>query len=151
MITQLDVPIYNANILFLIETTAEEFSAFMDNKTNKDKMTDNEVMLVMKDIADISYGGFTMSLDAGGYVVFMRECHRAFYYVHEIYHVCDRILKQRGVEHTLDDEAYAYLVGWLVEEYLAIIEEHKAEIRKNKKKKTTPKTKRHEQRKKKTT
>lgn len=43
MIRQLDAPIYEANILFLIETTGEEWAAFCDNKINKGRLTDDEI------------------------------------------------------------------------------------------------------------
>ena len=43
MIRQLDVPIYDTNVLFLLETTGEEFTKFLDNEKNKQKITENEL------------------------------------------------------------------------------------------------------------
>lgn len=118
MIQQLDVPIFGDNILFLVETTKEEWGNFVDNPTNKDKLTDDEIQNVIDDIANVvGVGGTTTILDKGGHLVYIRDANRLFYSMHEIYHVADRILKSRGIVHDEDDEIYAYMVGWLSEEY----------------------------------
>ena len=43
MIRQLDVPIYDTNVLFLLETTGEEFSEFLDNEENKQRIGDETI------------------------------------------------------------------------------------------------------------
>ena len=63
-------------------------------------------------------GGTTIRLDNGGYVMVLRDFYKVNYYTHELYHLADRILRDRSVEHTSDDEAYAYLIGWLNEQYV---------------------------------
>lgn len=125
MIRELYVPIYGATILFMIETTDVEIDEFLRKDTNKSKFTNKEINSIVFDIADTKgVAGTTMTLDKGGeYVVFIRDAHFAYYSMHELYHVADRILKHRGVEHTDDDEAYAYMVGWLAQEYKEMLKE----------------------------
>lgn len=43
MIRQLDIPIYDANVLFLLDVTGEEFAEFLDNKVNKSKINESEI------------------------------------------------------------------------------------------------------------
>lgn len=68
MIRQLDVPIYEANVLFLLETTSEEWAAFCDNKISKDRLTDDEIKYFFNEIETNDYAGTTSSLNGGGYV-----------------------------------------------------------------------------------
>ena len=50
MIRQLDVPIYDTNVLFLLEPTGEEFAKFLDNEKNKQKIGDeNNGYLIVPD------------------------------------------------------------------------------------------------------
>lgn len=123
MIRQLDVPIYEANVLFLLETTGEEWAIFCDNEINKGKLTDDEIKYFFNEIATDNYGGTTSSLDGGGYVVLIKQAHNPFCFTHELYHCVDKILKERGVEHSDNDEAYAYMVGWINEQYHKILKE----------------------------
>ena len=124
MIRQLDIPIYGANVLFLIEPSGEEWAGFCDNEKNKVKLTEEEIKLVFNEIASDKWSGTTIRLDKGGYVFLIKGAHNPCYFAHELYHVADRILKDRGVEHTDDDEAYAYMVGWLNEQYHIILQEY---------------------------
>ena len=123
MIRQLDVPIYEANVLFLLETTGEEWAIFCDNEINKGKLTDDEIKYFFNEIATDDYAGTTSSLDGGGYVVLIKQAHKPFCFTHELYHCVDKILKERGVEHSDNDEAYAYMVGWINEQYHKILKE----------------------------
>ena len=43
MIRQLDVPIYDTNVLFLLDVTGEEFAEFLDNEQNKSRITEEEI------------------------------------------------------------------------------------------------------------
>jgi len=51
---------------------------------------------------------------------------------HEIYHIVNRILMDRGIQHTYDDEPYAYLVGWLTNMYYNTLDELKKDDNENK-------------------
>ena len=77
--------------------------------------------LIFHDIKDYYkndlVSGVTMTLDKGGYVILIKDIKNKSFFPHEIYHACDRILKDREIEHTELDEAYAYLLGWIFEQY----------------------------------
>jgi len=127
MIRQLDVPIYEANVLFLLETTAEEWAEFCDNEINKEKLTEEEIKGVFDDIANKKYGGTTFRFDCGNYGVLIEDANLVTYYLHELYHCVNCILQDRGVEHHGEDEPYAYLIGWIGEQYEQILKEFNKE------------------------
>lgn len=43
MIRQLDVPIYDTNVLFLLDVTGEEFAEFLDNEQNKSRIPEDKI------------------------------------------------------------------------------------------------------------
>lgn len=79
--------------------------------------------IFFNEIETNDYAGTTSSLNGGGYVVLIKHAHNPSCFTHELYHCVDRILKERGVEHSDDDEAYAYMVGWINEQYHKILKE----------------------------
>lgn len=128
MIRQLDVPIYDTNVLFLLETTGEEWAEFCSKKANKEKLHEEEIKEVSDEVLNDAWGGSVVTLlNNGGYVTIIKDANYPTYYLHELYHTADRILKDRGVEHTEDDEAYAYMVGWLGQQYCDILAEFNRE------------------------
>ena len=72
MIRQLDVPIYDTNVLFLLEPTGEEWAHFCDNEINKEKLTEEEIKYVFGEIADKKIGGSTYRFDCGNYMVLIK-------------------------------------------------------------------------------
>lgn len=44
-------------------------------------------------------------------------------YTHELFHIADKILKDRGVEYTENNEALAYMIGWINKQYSYILKE----------------------------
>lgn len=123
MIRQLDIPIYDANVLFLLDVKGEEFAEFLDNEKNKSKLTKEEIKSIFDDIANDKYGGTTFTLDCGGYVSLIKKADDVRNYSHELFHIADQILKDRGVEYTENNEALAYLIGWLNTQYRCILQE----------------------------
>lgn len=116
MIFNIEVPIYNRDIAFLVEVTPEEFDRFYyDNVT---KITDEEYKGIMMDIKDKkSVGGATWHLDSEYMLVYLSKGNSDLFVPHEIFHVCNKILCAAGVNHDEDAEPWAYLIGWLTNEY----------------------------------
>lgn len=116
MITNIEVPIYGRNILFLVEVTPEEFDrCYYDNTT---RITDEEYKGIRKDILDKKkVGGSTWWLDSGMPVVYLSNGGSDIFVPHEIFHVCNKILWAAGVNHDEGAEPWAYLIGWLTNEY----------------------------------
>ena len=50
MIRRLDIPIYDTNVLFLLDVTGEEFAEFIDNEQNKSRITEEEIKSIFDDI-----------------------------------------------------------------------------------------------------
>ncbi len=116
MIENIVVPIYGRDIAFLAEVTLEEFDRFYyDNAT---KITDDEYHKIRKDIQDEkNVGGVTWWLDSGLALIYLRDGKSDLIVPHEIFHVCNKILYAAGVNHDADAEPWAYLIGWLTNEY----------------------------------
>ena len=124
MIRQLDVPIYDTNVLFLLETTKEEFSEFLDNEKNKQRIGDETIKEIFDDIADERWGGTVWRVDNNSaYICLIKEANKVSYNTHELFHLADSILKDRGVEYTENNEALAYMVGWINEQYDYMLDE----------------------------
>lgn len=124
MIRQLDVPIYDTNVLFLLETTAEEFAEFLDNEKNKQRIVDETIKGIFDDIADERWGGTVWRVDNNSaYICLIKKANEVYYNTHELFHLADSILKDRGVEYTENNEALAYMVGWINEQYSFMLEE----------------------------
>ena len=118
MIFQLDIPIYNTNVLFVINPTKDEMDEFLNIENNKEKLTEEEFTALFKELDDERYGGYTTALDKGGYLVLMKEGYKDFtIFIHEIFHVANLILFDREVEYSRTFESLAYLLGWMAQQY----------------------------------
>ena len=114
MIETIKVPMYERDIAFLVEITPEEFDRFYyDNAT---KITDEEYRLIRKDVSNEN-GGVTWRLDSELMLVYLSDGRSDVMVPHEIFHVCNKILCAAGVNHDADAEPWAYMIGWLTNEY----------------------------------
>ena len=127
MIRQLDIPIYDTNVLFLLDVTGEEFAEFLDNEQNKSRITEEEIKSIFDDIKDDKWEGTLFPLDCGAYISLIKNAKDERCYTHELFHVADTILKDRGVEYTQNNEALAYMVGWINKQYSYILKEFNEE------------------------
>lgn len=111
----------------MLETTGEEWAHFCDNEVNKEKLTEEEIKYVFGEIVDKKIGGSTYRFDCGSYMVLIKDPNLITYYLHELYHCVNCILQDRGVEHHGEDEPYAYLIGWMSEQYSYLLKEFNKE------------------------
>lgn len=116
MIDAIDVDIYGRRVAFLVEVTPEEFDRFYyDNVT---RITDEEYRDIREEILNVKYvRGDTCTLDSGLYLVYLRNGRSDECVSHEIFHVCNCILYDAGVTYDRAAEPWAYLVGWMTDEY----------------------------------
>jgi hypothetical protein len=116
MIESIKVPMYERDIAFLVEITPEEFDRFYyDNAT---KITDEEYRQIRRDISEkTGVGGVTWRLDSELMLVYLSNGRSDVMVPHEIFHVCNKILCAAGVNHDADAEPWAYMIGWLTNEY----------------------------------
>ena len=118
MIKSLDIPIYNTNILFLVETTLEELEDFY--KEHKDGFTDEEYEDAKQEIKSDDFSGYVNNLTYRGYICYIKE-NKVKYYDHELCHCATRILRDRNIGVDDNDEPLAYLKAWITEKYLELI------------------------------
>lgn len=125
MIFQLDIPIYNTDVLFVIEPTKEEMDEFLGSEKNRNRLTDEELTTLFKEL-DGEYMGYTTKLDKGGYLLLLKDSKDPLYYVHELFHLANCILWDRDVELTRTGEAYAYFVAWIADQYIDYVFSNKS-------------------------
>lgn len=122
MIDKIDVPIYNTSVALLVEVTESEIKDFYED--NLDKLTYDEYKQLLDDLDNEGIEGTTMRCDKGGYTIYLRNGKSDNYVAHEIFHVCNRILIDRGVQIDDSAEPWAYLIGWFTDEYYRRYWEH---------------------------
>lgn len=118
MIETIDIDIYLNCVVFAVGIDEKEFDDFYYR--NATRITDEEYKLIRNDIADKnSCNGLTVLLDCGNVFVFIRrgQERKDLTVSHEIFHAVHRVLKRAGVEIGEDGESYAYLIGWITNEY----------------------------------
>ena len=64
MIHYLDVPVYKTNVVFLVETTEDEWRQYYEEDTSY--LTENDYLSVSDDINNIDNGGGTTTTTDGG-------------------------------------------------------------------------------------
>lgn len=123
MINVVDVDMYHVSVTFLIESDIHEFNMlYYDNAS---KITDEEYRYMLEDIKNPERcNGFTIALDSGAIMVFIRHAYLEEDVAHEIFHAANRILYKRGFELDEGGEAWAYLIGYLTRKYYESIEEY---------------------------
>ena len=122
MIYQLDIDLIRANVIFLIEPTLAEFDRlYYDNVT---RITDAEYKDIREEIENPELSdGYTRLLNCGTAIVYLRHKYAEGSFTHEIIHAAYKLLKVRGFD--LDDEeAWAYLGGYLTEKYYDFMREN---------------------------
>lgn len=120
MIKILELPIYKTTIIMMAESKPREWEEFYH--LYEDKLTEDDFKDILHDIqSPTECNGFTRSLDKGDYAFYVRFKNRVGDIAHEIFHVSNKILCSRGVYHEADGEAWAYLIGYITEEFYSMI------------------------------
>jgi hypothetical protein len=118
MIEFINIDIYLNCIVVAAGIDVKEFDKlYYDNVT---KFTNEEYEEIRRDIAnENSCNGETVLLENGNIFVFIRKGHEReeLYVIHELFHAVNKLLCRAGVNHDADAEPWAYLMGWLANEY----------------------------------
>ena len=118
MIEFINIDIYLNCIVVAAGVDVKEFDKlYYDNVT---KFTNEEYEEIRRDIAnENSCNGETVLLENGNIFVFIRKGHEReeLYIIHELFHAVNKLLCRAGVNHDADAEPWAYLMGWLSNEY----------------------------------
>ena len=121
MTIQLEVPIYRCNVAFFLETSVEDFKDFY--KDNKDRIDEDDFKRIKEDIEseDVAGAVWTCGVD---YICFIRNMKKKGHIDHELYHLTNTILTDRGVDHTRNDEPFAYFNEYLHDEFRNIVKNY---------------------------
>lgn len=121
----LNIPIYNTSVCCFIGGTKEDFELLY--KDNKNKFNKEEYDCIIKDLENNSYAGFVSCINDCSYFLCIKEEYIKNYNVviHELFHLTNHILWDRDVDIDKKGEAYAYLIGWLSEQYFNIVDNEK--------------------------
>lgn len=121
MIIALDIPIYRCDVVFFMEPSIEEFKEFY--KKNKDNIDEEDFKDILKDLEDKDVAGAVWTCGVN-YICYIKNMKKKGHIDHELYHLTNTILTDRGVEHTRNDEPFAYFNEYLHDEFRSIIKEH---------------------------
>lgn len=125
MIISLEIPIYHCDVAFFLETTVDELGVFFNK--NKKILDEEDYRLLRRDIEDTKKTGGAVYTFGVNYIMYVRNIKEKGHCAHELYHLTNTILSQRGVEHTETDEPYAYLNEWLHDEFEEVLKQFKEE------------------------
>lgn len=117
MIKGFSLDIYDSDIAFAWDTSEKELTAYF-NKVNTPK---EYVKLFLNDYNEASTDALTIGYSGGKYLftVFKNKPTQKVI-AHEIYHIAYNVLKPRQID---DEEAWAYLIGYLTEEFFNLYNE----------------------------
>ena len=122
MVETINIEIYCTSVCFCIGIDEKAFDELY--KDNKNKFDDDLYKECYNDIKDENAcDGFTSTMKDGSYMVYIRKGFENNYriVIHELFHLTNRILCDRRVYHEDTAEAWAYVIGWLSEQYFNII------------------------------
>lgn len=118
----INVDVYQTSVCICVGLDIKGLDDLKEDNPNK---FDDEIYKQMKDdITNVdSCDGFASTLKDGSYLMYIREDHEADYRVviHELFHITNKILFDRGVYWEENAEPWAYLIGYLAESYFNII------------------------------
>ena len=135
MIIALGVPIYRCDVAFFLETTIEELNTFYNK--NKKNLDEEDYRLLRKDIEDTKKTGGAVYTFGINYIMYVRNTKEKGHCDHELWHLTNSILNDRGIEHTTTDEPYAYLNEWLHDEFRNILKDFNKEKTNEKSRRTS--------------
>lgn len=121
MIVTLGIPVYRCDVAFFMEPGIEEFKEFY--KKNKNNMDEEAFRDILKDLEDKDVAGAVWTCGVN-YICCIKSMKKKGHIDHELYHLTNVILTDRGVEHTRNDESFAYFNEYLHDEFRSIIKEY---------------------------
>ena len=121
MIISMAIPIYRCDVAFFLETDVKELDDFY--KRNKHNLDDEDYKLLKKDIEDRKKCGGACYTFGVNYIVYIRDTKKQGHCDHELWHLTNSILTDRGVEHSDLDEPFAYLNEYLHDEFREVLKQ----------------------------
>lgn len=127
MIISSSIPIYRCDVAYMLESTIDELDEFYEkNKHNMDKDDYNTIKEDIKSTNTVAGAVYTCGVN---YIVYIRNTKEKGHIDHELWHLTNSVLFDRGVEHTKCDEPYAYLNEFLHDEFRDILKQYKKALK----------------------
>ena len=127
MIISSRVPIYRCDVAYFLETTVKELDEFYS--MNKDNMDKDDYDAIKEDIQKENEVGGAVYTCGVNYIIYIRNIKEKGHIDHELWHLTNSILIDRGVEHTRNDEPYAYLNEYLHDDFRDIVKQYKKALK----------------------
>ena len=115
MIKGFSLDIYDSDIAFAWDTSEKELTAYF----SKTKAPTDYLNVFWEEYKSGDTGALTTGYSNSLMTVFKNKPTQKVI-AHEIYHIAYNVLKPREIE---DEEAWAYLIGYLTEEFYDLYEE----------------------------
>ena len=122
MIQIVDVLLYRCSVVFLIGTTKEEWKKFFEKE--KPKVTEADYVNVIDELDSGSLGAL-LGTEGGDYICYISDPTNQGLCVHEIFHAAHSILWDRLYRGDEGSEPTAYLIEFLYNQFLAILNNRK--------------------------
>lgn len=110
----LDIELYRCSVVFLVETTLEEWSYWY--RKHKKQISESDNNAVIQEY-DLSTPGFCINTDGNDYVLMVSDRNNIGLVAHEIFHAANMILSDRGYKYDGIDEPIAYLIEFLTSQF----------------------------------
>ena len=108
MIKGFSIDIYGCQVAFGWDTNQKEIDAFLDQCAPTDACNEGVKTYLETEMA----GALTITVDPINILTLFKDAPTENMVAHEVYHIACRVLQPRGIE---DEEAWAYLIGYLTE------------------------------------
>ena len=123
MITGFSIDIYDCDLSFAIDTNEKELNQFFDQIGLPEEGRQAYYDEFSKD-PSMKIEALTCDFGTPNYLIVFNSDPSPKAVAHEIFHAAYRILNPRGIE---DEEAYAYLIGYITETFYQVKAEYDAE------------------------
>ena len=135
MIISSSIPIYRCDVAYFLESTVEELDEFY--KKNRHNMDKDDYDTIKENIEKVNEVGGAVYTCGVNYIVYIRNTNKKGHIDHELWHLTNSVLMDRGVEHTKCDEPYAYLNEYLHDEFRDILRQFKKALKDEKARRTS--------------
>lgn len=123
MIDWIDIPIYKCSVVILVDATLDDWEIFYG--THKNELTERDNINVADMYSERNTNGFCMQTEGGYYICHISDKENIGLVAHEIFHVANMLLADKGYKHDYCDEPEAYLIEFLINAFYHLIGEEK--------------------------
>lgn len=122
MIKIIHIELYRCSIIFLVESTKEEWEEFFKKEKKKETLTERDNLDVLEMFEENHTLGFVIPTESWDYICRISNVHNLGLAAHEIFHAANLILQKRGYVPDEIGEPVAYLIEYITNQYYLAIE-----------------------------